>query len=1795
MEIEGLSVVCAGLGCASQDADGKRNEYIKSENCLENLKDLQRFLRRDHPQTRDVFKQLGKWNTVSQDLIPIIEQYRNETELVMNTVKVIVFLTMPIDPSSDDISLQMEYLWSFKASFSCNDAIAVIVSLLEEPLEHLECESFTEDDWKVIQLVLTLFRNLLAIRDPSPQQMTGRSNSQTQFLRDGFLEHLFHENVMDLLLALTQHVAGSHGFLKQDNLLLLEIFHFIFLGQQPELVATVQQKILKSDTKQHRLSGTLRSMMEEEEEQRRLLRLRDLPRHSQFCGTFVRLAPDGSKRIVKRNPFITPAESILKTCQIKRGPIKRIACDTSSPVSSKNSVLGLLQHFADQFLDSGYNVLMQSVREDIRKEHPSIQTSDIIVFFEVAHFFTAYQRCRVSNCKAKTGSAEVNECNKDVHDTVYQGLICAPIASTMNEPIFNMVISKWHYAFETLKETHDLKSLTTAGALIKEMIHILDLVLRVSRNGSREREHEARTARILLYKVFYDQTENGISVFLRTLIKSFDYHKQPRSYLADLVEITHIMLRLMEALKEADGTLRVLRKTQKGRKKKKMDDSQLDPVQSGDNNGLQDATEDASKMKDYHDNVTDGTVEFDKEKDNSDVQTDDAEQGDRLFKDDRDRKVQHKSSLNNADECEEEEIECMEENCDDRSENLPDDTEDISEDDNHAGRIEANFDIAKYISSFADNTIIQNYCWLLKFYKTNSPATNHYIIRMLQRICDDCMLSPMLYQLSLFCTFYEILSDQKTLQSDRYKSIVEFLTKLLRTFFKKMKNQPFLLLEILFWKTRRECNFISTDHLLSEMNKLRKGNSSKEGGLAGALGDDEADGTNTGKSTVGSYKRNLAEALGDDEAGLPLDELDHHEKKTLGKEWNRRSPKKRKSLIFNDEQEAQIKELFEQYKGNRRCSHMIAEALHSDGKISAVQVSRKLKQLGLKVGSNKQKSRVVELFNDEDDETAEEVEDGVLDKPLSVGIHGKTGRKRQILDSEDDSEDATQQTDLLKKTSRKRQFLDSENESEDETNQNDQLKISERKKSVLKHKKKSPKNGKSFVPSEEQDSLLKELFEQHKENRKCSHLIAESVGLTVAQVNQRLKLLGLKVTSRKRESGIVKNSSEKATSRKQKSGVVKLYDDEEFRNCSCLIAEAIGLPVAQVKRKLKMLSFKAISRKSKSGVKDSTNKDDEATVGVADADDSDNEPLITKLLESQNMKIQKGNTAEACNKPVKESGVDEHLSGKDDEIAVGQGDDDEIRKCSRLISEAVGLPVTQVERKLKMLSVKVASRKSNSGVKQSTNKDDKAAVGVAEADDSDDEPLITKLEKSQNMRIQEENKSGVDEQLCDKDYKNTQGVGDGDNLDDEILMTRLLKVFEKNKSLVKDKNNKSPRRRKSFPSSGEQDGLIKDLFKQHKENVKCSTLIAEAVGLSVAQVKRKLKMLGLSVTSRKAKSRVFENFTDKNDKSAVGVEDEDTSDDEPLAAKFFKGQHMKVQKAKTTEACNEPGKKSAVAEHVSDKDVETAAGVGDKADSDDEPLMTKLLIAQNIKGHKTRTIEACSESVKKSGAARHVGDNNDDNAAGLGGQDDSDDEALVMRLLKSKDTTLETTDANRKIDNIKELDDELDDELLKGHLVKSRLEKLSSTKIGKAGGFNNTNRSQVNLGDLSDLKTGTSLRSMADSTPSGKSYDVTDSILATENGVRDTNALPQDKKHSRKENWRALSVEDDSLYKSYKKMEDESMVLEDNVQMDIEENIPKGDNNDNTSAKEYGTETFEGKTMFSRGKRKMHMITEDDD
>lgn len=101
---------------------------------------------------------------------------------------------------------------------------------------------FTEEDWKLVQLVLTLFRNVLAIQEITlPQKASGEA-THLLFLADSFLELMFQENVMDLILVLTQHIDEPSGYLKQENLLLMEIYHYLFLGRDPGLIARASSK-----------------------------------------------------------------------------------------------------------------------------------------------------------------------------------------------------------------------------------------------------------------------------------------------------------------------------------------------------------------------------------------------------------------------------------------------------------------------------------------------------------------------------------------------------------------------------------------------------------------------------------------------------------------------------------------------------------------------------------------------------------------------------------------------------------------------------------------------------------------------------------------------------------------------------------------------------------------------------------------------------------------------------------------------------------------------------------------------------------------------------------------------------------------------------------------------------------------------------------------------------------------------------------------------------------------------------------------------------------------------------------------------------------------------------------------------------------------------------------------------------------------------------------------------------------------------------------------------------------------
>jgi hypothetical protein len=68
-------------------------------------------------------------------------------------------------------------------------------------------------------------------------------------------------------------------------------------------------------------------------------------------------------------------------------------CVCGFPIIIKVKVISLLL--------KSISVLMRSVREDIEKEHPAVQKSDVVFFFQVAEFVTSFQFYKHSTSKVR--------------------------------------------------------------------------------------------------------------------------------------------------------------------------------------------------------------------------------------------------------------------------------------------------------------------------------------------------------------------------------------------------------------------------------------------------------------------------------------------------------------------------------------------------------------------------------------------------------------------------------------------------------------------------------------------------------------------------------------------------------------------------------------------------------------------------------------------------------------------------------------------------------------------------------------------------------------------------------------------------------------------------------------------------------------------------------------------------------------------------------------------------------------------------------------------------------------------------------------------------------------------------------------------------------------------------------------------------------------------------------------------------------------------------------------------------
>ncbi|CAM9262579.1 unnamed protein product [Choristocarpus tenellus] len=392
-----LLLVCSALGSMESEDDGAKERFVRGENCLEWLQDLQRALRRDDDQTRDILITLASWKVLQMKLIPLILECRDDADLVKTLLKLYVMLTMPMTKQTEDTllkpvnpkaegdvrdqqarrrenaSAQQASLQAFKRAFVSKDVLEVIVGVLEEPLSHTGVARTDEDNF-IMELCLTLLRNILNIKDPVPG--TNSVADHMMQLQEQLVVLFQDALLLDILLLLAQDVTSREN--AKLNLLLVEIFHSILKGQEPGAIISSHQESLSRVNQNHNgkrvhsqqsaVGGMLSSLLTKERDKRSLASSQMNSRHSRFGGNLQLGGGDGAVRMLA-NPFLDPTDSIPQASRkkVKKNSTFSVndASSASQGVSDSHRAVQArrsLFSFCSSFVETAYDPFMRSIK-----------------------------------------------------------------------------------------------------------------------------------------------------------------------------------------------------------------------------------------------------------------------------------------------------------------------------------------------------------------------------------------------------------------------------------------------------------------------------------------------------------------------------------------------------------------------------------------------------------------------------------------------------------------------------------------------------------------------------------------------------------------------------------------------------------------------------------------------------------------------------------------------------------------------------------------------------------------------------------------------------------------------------------------------------------------------------------------------------------------------------------------------------------------------------------------------------------------------------------------------------------------------------------------------------------------------------------------------------------------------------------------------------------------------------------------------------------------------------------------
>ncbi|KAH0946664.1 hypothetical protein HN011_009855, partial [Eciton burchellii] len=528
-----LTATCAFLG----HFDG--SDYHLDKNCLDVIKDLIRYLRRDD-DLHTIRRFLGRAKLLQTDLVRILVHQVKNTELWDILLRLIINLTssvsviynnqIPAEKTMYSFYQQIiSHLQEYKLALT-NDNVWFAVSGRLRKLLSIDSIERDEETELTIERILVFIRNVLQI--PSCDD---KKTDKDATVHD---EILFAFNASNILNTLIFMIGNNDE--QQYHMQILEIISLILCEQNANQLATakLQRSTAEKESDEAKLVALRQKELREKVEK---MKKYAGSRHSRFGGTYVvqNMKAIGENQMICHKPYqaIEDLEFGHSKKRVKRRRDKMGLQDVRQERMSTIGVRLFLKEFCVEFLNGVYNTVMKFARSCIINCAYG-ETSETMPYLWAVRFFMEFNR--------------------------YHDFQLKYISETISTEVFHLVQTQMDHYYEMMLT--DKKRIPFWSHRLHLALKAYQELLNTLMTMDRSTDHDVREcSRVIKSNIFYvpEYRETILSQFL-----CFDETKMSRLYLVDLVTAVHIFLKMLEHFCQKGQRHLVVQKVKKAKRQK---------------------------------------------------------------------------------------------------------------------------------------------------------------------------------------------------------------------------------------------------------------------------------------------------------------------------------------------------------------------------------------------------------------------------------------------------------------------------------------------------------------------------------------------------------------------------------------------------------------------------------------------------------------------------------------------------------------------------------------------------------------------------------------------------------------------------------------------------------------------------------------------------------------------------------------------------------------------------------------------------------------------------------------------------------------------------------------------------------------------------------------------------------------------------------------------------------------------------------------------------------------------------